>query len=154
METKIGLDNIKCDFFIPKIFEIIPKYRRFRIVNYNKNLQKNLDINFSDFIQIYELYGPTSIEIIPAKNKYGKFINVKEEEKLYYHVYFNNSKKDIKDKYIIKEEDKTEKIIIIDNNKVTKLIKLFNECNCIESITVKKVYNKKIYVPCFQDVHH
>ena len=77
MDKKCALDNIKSDFFILRLFEIIPKYRKFRIVNYNKNLQKKLDINFKDFIEIYDLLGPSLIEIIPVKDKYGIFINVK-----------------------------------------------------------------------------
>ena len=61
MDTKSALDNIKSDFFILKLFDIIPKYRKFRIVNYNKNLQKKLKISFKDFIEIYDLFGPTLI---------------------------------------------------------------------------------------------
>ena len=35
MVSKSLIDNIKCDFFIPKIFELLNKHRAFIIVNYN-----------------------------------------------------------------------------------------------------------------------
>ena len=133
MVSKSLIDNIKCDFFIPKIFDIIKKYRAFRIVNYNKKLQKKLNISLKDFKEIYDLSGPTCIEIIPVKNKYGKYINIKENEKSFYHIFFNNIKKEIKNKYSINEKDKVAKIkIIIINNDLKCLEKLFNQCDCIE----------------------
>ena len=37
------------------------------------------------------------------KDEYGKFINIKEEDKEYYHIYFNNNKKEeIKNTYLEK----------------------------------------------------
>ena len=143
MEGKNIIYNIKCDFFIPKIFEIIPKNITFRIINYNKKLQKILNINIKDFIEIYEIYGPTRIEIIPIKNNYGKFINVKEVEKKYFHIYFNDNKEETKNKYYINEEDKITKIKIKIEHKVKTLSKLFNGCKCIESIDFKKYCRKK-----------
>ena len=54
------------------------------------------------------------IEVIPCKNKFGKFIIVGYDDvKKYYHIYFNDDKQEIKDKYEIKEEDKVNKIKII-----------------------------------------
>ena len=143
MNSKNALDNIKSDFFIRKIFDLIPKNISFRIVNYNKKLQKKLKINIKDFIEINDIYGATTIEIIPMKNKYGKFINIEEKDKTYYHIYFNDNKKEIKNKYSINEEDKVEKIKIRINYKVDSFNYLFKECNCIESIDFKKYCCKK-----------
>ena len=39
---------------------------------------------------------------MPISNEYGKFINYKKEEEIYYHIYFNNNEKEIKRKYIMK----------------------------------------------------
>ena len=146
MNSKSALDNIKSDFFIPRIFVFMQKLITFKIVNYNKVLQKKLKISIKDFIEIYEIYAPTKIEIIPIKNAYGKFINIKEKEKRYYHIYFNDNKEEIKNKYLINEEDKVDKIKIKIDNKVKSLNGLFDECNCIESINFKKYCRKKGYL--------
>ena len=66
------------------------------IVKYNKILQKKLNITIKDFSDFKDLYLTTKIEIIPVKNKYGKFINVYEYNKEYYHIYFNDNKEEVK----------------------------------------------------------
>ena len=140
------LDNIKSNFFIPRIFDFMGKNVTFKIVNYNKRLQKKLKISMKDFIEIYEIYAPTKIEIIPIKNRYGKFINVNKNDKEYYHIYFNDNNEEIKNKYSIDEEDKVDKIKIIIDYKAKSLRYLFERCNCIESIDFKKYCRKKCYV--------
>ena len=81
---------------------------------------------------------------IPAKDKYGKFINIKENDKLYYHIYFNDNKEEIKNKYEIKEEDKITKIKIMIDYQVKSFKELFYWCKCIESINFKKFYRNNI----------
>ena len=44
----------------------------------------------------------------PVNNKYGKFISMNENE-LYYHIYFNDNKQEIKNKYEINKKDKVKK---------------------------------------------
>ena len=51
MNSKSALDNIKSDFFIPRIFVFMQKLITFKIVNYNKVLQKKLKISIKDFIE-------------------------------------------------------------------------------------------------------
>ena len=101
-------------------------------------MQKKLKISIKDFIEINDLYGPTKIEIIPIKNVYGKFINIKGNQKNLYHIYFNDSKIEIKNKYSINEEDKITKIKVKIDYRVDSFWGLFNECNCIESIDFNK----------------
>ena len=87
------------------------------------------------------------------KGKYGRFINIDENDKLYYHIYFNDNKEEIKNKYKIKEEngmikheyyihqeDKVTKIKIIIDYQVKSFKGLFCDSNCIESILFKKFY--------------
>ena len=62
-------------------------------------MQKKLKISIKDFIEINDLYGPTKIEIIPIKNVYGKFINIKGNQKNLYHIYYNDTKIETKNKY-------------------------------------------------------
>ena len=87
-----------------------------------------------------ETFTPIEIEIIPTKGKYGKFIDIKENDKLYYHIYFNDNKEEIKNKYEIYEEDKVTKIKIIIDYQVKSFKYLFSSCECIESINFKKFY--------------
>ena len=52
------------------------------------------------FIKKYsEIYSNIEIEIIISQQSYGKFINIQENEKSFYHIYFNNNKNEIKNKY-------------------------------------------------------
>ena len=60
-----------------------------------------------------ETFTPIEIEIILAKGKYGRYIDINENDKLYYHIYFNDNKEGIKNKYYIDEEDNVTKIKII-----------------------------------------
>ena len=154
MDSKCVMDNIKSDFFILRIFDLMPKNISFRIFKYNKKLQERMKLTFKDFIDVYELYAPTKIEITPLQNTYGKFINVKENEKKYYHIYFNDDKEEFKNKYFINEEDKVSKIKIIIDYQATSLNELFKECNCIKSIDFKKYCRKKVLARYSQDVHH
>ena len=97
------------------------------------------------------------LEIIPAKGKYGRFIYIDENDELYYHIYFNDDKEEIKNKYkiytedgmikheyYIDEEDKVTKIKIIIDYQVKSFNGLFSVCKCIESIRFKKFYRNNI----------
>ena len=103
------IDNIKSRYILSKIYDNMPKKKKLQIVKYNKKGQNRLDLGIND----YKEYCEIEIEIIPKKDKYGKFININENDKLYYHIYFNDNKKEIKNKYEIYEEDKVKKIKII-----------------------------------------
>ena len=71
-----------------------------------KKIQNRLNLDVKD----YKEYSEIEIEIIPTKDKYGKFINIDENDELYHHIYFNDNKEEIKNKYEIKEEDKNNEI--------------------------------------------
>ena len=70
------------------------------LIKYNKKIQTRLNISFTDYKDYSQLFDPIEIELIPAKNEYSTFININEEEKPYYHIYFNDSKKEVKRNYI------------------------------------------------------
>ena len=83
------------------------------IIKYNKNIQKRINIDINNYKEYSEKYSSIEIEIIPMKNKYGQFINIKGEDKEYYHIYFNdNKKKEIK-RTSLNKKDKVSKINII-----------------------------------------
>ena len=133
-------EKIKSSYILSKIYDIISKKKKFEIVKYNKRIQNRLNLSIKD----YKKYSEIEIEIITAKGKYGRFINIDENDKLYYHIYFNDNKEEIKNKYEINEEDKVTKIKIIIDYQVKSFKKLFYECKCIETINFKNFYRNNI----------
>ena len=85
-------ENIKTNYFLEKVFNNLEEKKKLQIVKYNKNIKNRINININD----YKEYSSIEIEIKPVNNKYGQFINIKDEDKLYYHIYFNNNKEEIK----------------------------------------------------------
>ena len=84
------LNNLKSDYFIIKLFEYILKRKSLKTIKYNKKIQKRIDINIKDYKFYSKKYTSIELEIIPMKSKYVKFINIKEKDKEYYHIYFND----------------------------------------------------------------
>ena len=113
--TKLNpiIENIKSRLILSKIIDNMPKKIKLEIVRYNKKMQNRLNLYIKDYKEYSETFTPIEIEIIPTKGKYGKFININENGELYYHIYFNDNKEEIKNKYEIEEEDKITKIKII-----------------------------------------
>ena len=131
--------------------------KKLEIVRCNKKIQNRLNLSIKDYKEYSETFTPIEIEIIPAKDKYGSFIIINENDKLYYHIYFNDNKEEIKNKYrfneedgvtkheyYIDEEDKVTKIKIIIDYQVKSFKGLFSWCECIESINFKKFYRNNI----------
>ena len=133
------------------------KKKKLEIVKYNKKIQNRINLSVKDYKVYSETFTPIEIEIIPTKDKYGKFININKNDEIYYHIYFNDNKEEKKNKYIIDkkdkvtkheyeidEEDKVTKIKIIIDYQVKSFNKLFWNCGCIESIVFKKFYRNNI----------
>ena len=137
-----NIQNIKSKFFLEKMFYILSRKKLLNIIQYNKQTQNILEININDYKKYCELYSPIEIEIIPAKDKYGKFINI-YADKSFYHIYFNDCKNEVKKNYLI-ENDKVEKIKIKIDYRIQNFIQLFKECFCIQSIYFTKFYRINI----------
>ena len=113
IKSKNSLENIKSTFIFKKIFEYTEKNKSLEIMRYNKRLQKRLNLSIDDYKEYSQLYTPIEIELKIVDNKYGDFINISNEEKKYYHIYFDNSNKEIKRNYLEENEEvKMIKIII------------------------------------------
>ena len=95
LNSKIYFENLKSDYFLQKVFENIKRNKSLKIIKCNKKMQNRLNINIKDYKEYSEIYTSIEIEIIPIENEYGKFINI-EGDKSYYHIYFNDDKKEIK----------------------------------------------------------
>ena len=113
-------------------------------MKYNKKLQKRLNLSINDYKEYYQ---SIEIELKIAEDKYGEFINIPDEEKEYYHIYFNNSNEEIKRNYL-NENDKDKTIKIIIDYQIKSFKKLFYNCKCIDSIYFKKFYRNNITDMC------
>jgi len=134
------LEKIKSRYILSKIYENMTKKKKLEIVKYNKRMQNRLNLDVKD----YKAYCEIEIEIIPTKDKCGQFININKNDKLYYHIYFNDNKEEIKNKYYISVVDKITKIKIIIDYQVKSFKELFYQCRCIESINFKNFYRNNI----------
>ena len=109
IKSSISLIDLKSDYFLEKLFDNIPKNIFFTIVKYNKKVQKRLNIsvkNYKEYSEYLQKFSPIEIEVIPIKNKDGKFISRSTVGKeSYYHIYFNDDKEEI-EKITFNKDDK------------------------------------------------
>ena len=134
------ITNIKSKYILEQIFNNLLKGKALLIIKPNKKLQKKLNLDINDYISFSEI----EIELIPQEKIYGKFINIlNKEDRIYYHIYFNDNKKEIRREYI-NEKDKIKKITIIIGHEIKSFEKLFYQCECIKSLSFVKFYRKDI----------
>ena len=91
----------------------------FKLINHNKTLQGLLKVNWIDYKKEFL---KIVIDIIPSENINGKIIAISKQYESYYHIYFNNSK----------IETKNKKITWFD--KIKSLIGIFKKCKCIKQL--------------------
>ena len=104
-------------------------------MKYNNQIKERLNINLVDYKNYSDII---EIDIIPFDNNYGKFINIlKLKEKPYFHIFFNDSKKEINRNYLT-EDDNVTKVKIRIDKEVKSLVGLFHNCKCVESINFIK----------------
>ena len=132
------LKNVKSDYFIQKFFGYMSKRKSLETVRYNKSIQKRINININHYKAYSEEYSSIELDIIPMKGEYGKFINIKEEDKKYFLIYFNDNKKKEIENTSFNRNDNVSKISIIIDYQIKSFSELFYCCGCIESIEFKK----------------
>ena len=96
IDSNNKLRNLKSDYFIQKFFGYMTERKSLEIIRYNKSIQKRIDININHYRACSEKYSSIELDIIPMKpmkDNDGKFINIDEEDKKYFHIYFNDNKK-------------------------------------------------------------
>ena len=150
IKQKCKIEDIKSKFVVQKVFANLSKKNLFEIVKYNNKIKTRIDININNYKEFREKYSTIEIELIPIENeKYikGKFINIKDEKQLFFHIYFNDNNEEIKRNYINKE-DNVSKINIIIDYQIDSFKSLFFNCTCIESISFKKFYRNNITNMC------
>ena len=70
------IENIKSRYILSKIYNNMTIKKKLEIVKYNKKIQNRLNLDVKD----YKEYSEIEIDIIPTKDKYGKFINIDEND--------------------------------------------------------------------------
>ena len=141
---KSKLDDIKSIYILKIITEYISKKKLLKLIKINTNTQKKLNIDINSYKKYSEIYSSIKIEIIPTKNKSGKFIKkLNKDEEKYYHIYFNDNKKEIKTNILNKDDDVSNITIVIDYQ-VTSFEDLFSNGKCIEYLYVKQCYRKNV----------
>ena len=144
IKTNVNFDNIKSVYFLQKIFEHMEKNKYLDFIKYNKKIQKRLNLSLNDYKDYSQLYSPIEIELKIVNNIYHNkiFINIDGDMK-YYHIYFDDSKEEIKRTYM---NDSTEaKVIKIKIDYQVKSFRtLFYYCNCIREIHFKRFLRTNI----------
>ena len=131
IESKDIFKILKSDYFLQKLFNNLLKNKALNIVKYNTNIKNRINISIKDYKKYSEIYSTIEIEIKPVNNEYGKFININKENEIYFHIYFNNNKEEIKINYL--NENENVKIIkIIIDHQIKSFEKLFIHCECVK----------------------
>ena len=131
--------KVRSNYILKLIFNKLHTNKLLEIIRYNKKIQNRLNKD----IDYYKRYLQIEIEITPLDNIYGNFINISNnDDKNYYHIYFNDNKEEIKRNYITKE-DKVEKIKILIDYEIKNLYGLFKDCKCIKILNFIQ-FNRKV----------
>ena len=133
-------NQIRNKYILRNIFELLREHRLLQIIQYNKYIQKRIDKGIIDYIN----YKKIIIELIPINIDYKNyFIYISEKEKPYFHIYFNDERRERKKTYFNKNQN-VKKIKIIIDEEIKSLSKLFSNCKCIEKINLIKFNRKDI----------
>ena len=86
IDSNNKLKKVNCHYIIQKFFEYMTKRKYLETIRYNKSIQKRINININHYKVYSETKTSIELDIIPMKGEYGKFINIKEEDKKYFHI--------------------------------------------------------------------
>ena len=143
INLNVNFDSLKSNLILKKIFSQLEKVKFLNIIKYNKKLQRKFNLNINDYKEYYQLYSPIEIELKMNDNYYTNFINIPDDVKKYYHIYFNNSNEEIK-RNSLEKNKKVKKIKIIIDYPVESFEFLFAYSKCINSIFFKKFTRNNI----------
>ncbi len=120
IKTNFYFDNLKSVYFLAKIFENMKKSKHLEIIKYNKKLQQRLNLSLNDYKDYSQLYTPIELELklVNYKSNDNQFINISDDNMKYYHIYFDNSNKEVK-RTELKWKDKVKVIKIIIDHQIT-----------------------------------
>ena len=144
MEDKTSLFKIKSLNIQKTIIKYLNSKNILKFVKYNLKLQNKLKISLLNYDEYMKTYSEIIIELIPAENTSGIFINIRKEDINYIHIYINNSRVEIKRNYI-KPNEIIAKIIIKLDYQFNNFKYLFYDCKCLKTITFIKFFRNNIF---------
>ena len=133
--------KIRSEFFLKNIFDFVPQKIFLKIVQYNKYLQKKLNLSIDSYKKYFNQIEIVVVPIEKIKKK-SIFINI-VKNKSSYHIYFDGRNKEMKRNFLFKNE-KVSKIKIIIDDKVKALTGLFKGCRCLKEIKFIQFNRKDI----------
>ena len=106
-------------------------------------MQNRLKLTINDYKEYSQLYSPIEIELKLVKNTYSNqaFINTTDDNKKYFHIFFNDSNKEANLSSL--NHEKIEKVKKIIDHQIISFGYLFL-CTRIEEIYFKKFYRTNI----------
>ena len=140
------LENIKSIFLLQNIYKkYLSRKKSLSLIYHNKSLQKKLNISILDYKKYFNQIEVELVLIPLEKYKEEKniFLNLLNNKKDYYHIYFNKITNEIKRRYV-KNNNKVFKIKIIIDEEIDSLKELFFSCDCIKEINFIKFNRKNI----------
>ena len=140
MKNNISLANIRSKYILKQILNNFKEHKLLQTTHHIKKYQSIMNKNIDNYKREYNRI---SIEIIPAKNKYGRFIHFHKKAQSNFHLFFNDDTNEIK-KNIITKDNKVKKIKIIIEPERKHLSSLFLNCKCIEKINFIRFKRKDI----------
>jgi len=143
VKSKDIFKNLKSDYFLQILFNNLMKKKTLDIIKYNKNIKNRININIKDYKEYSEIYSSIWNRNNPVKVKYGKFMNINEENKMHIHIYIDDNKEEIKRNYL-NQNEKVKTIKIFIDYHVLSFGYLFYDCKCIESLKFKKFCRNNI----------
>ena len=134
-----SLMNVKSNYILKEIFDVLDICKYLNIIRYNKVYQKKLEKDINNF---KEEYLKIEIEIIPSANNLTTFIE-DWDKKGYFHYFINDNKEELKRNYILKM-DNAQKIKVKIDKEIKSFSRLFQDCINNKSIKFVKFNRKDI----------
>ena len=92
LKSQGDLSKIKIKYIIKIIFKYIKIKKKLLILKLNNKAKNRLDIDISNYQNYAGENSSIELEIKPLHIKSEKIINIfNDEDRLYYHIYFNNN---------------------------------------------------------------
>ena len=131
-DYKNNLNNIRSKYILKQIFNCSSNNRKLHLINYSRYYQDKLDIGIEDYKNFFL---KIEIEIIPINIRdMNYFINIPENDRNFYHIYFNdNEGVEISRNYFTENENINKIKIYIDEGPHS-FEELFTNCYCIQRI--------------------
>jgi surface protein len=133
------LEDIKTDYFLVKLFDMLHKRRALEVIRYNKNIQQRLNKDKKDY---EEQFSKIIIEIIPADIGLIYFIDNTNKEQ-FFHFYINENNEELKRNFVIRS-DGAERIKVIIDFEIKSFAGLFKNCTYIKKIKFLRFNRKDI----------